>query len=205
MPLHNTCGLSPLVGMTCADLEAYSTPEINEEWCSLLSIDDTDTDGKCAIEACCFCGGGTHVDVQCENIPGWEMGNGFGCDFIEKSADPAGFCEIFKEFAFGGMLPSDSCCVCGGGAKPVFNHSPWLSSYCANEEEPPEESEESPELIHPSCESTSCRIVNRDWTTRVGLGESGGVPNLEYLGIGYDSLRGNPRGSFISEVDPGKA
>lgn len=43
----------------------------------------------------------------------------------------------------------------------------------------------------------------RDWTTRVGLGESGGIPNLEYLGLGYDIVFGNPRGSETSELDPG--
>ena len=32
----------------------------------------------------------------------------------------------------------------------------------------------------------------------------GGVPNLEFLGIGYDAIRGNPRGSSSSELDPGK-
>jgi hypothetical protein len=210
MPLHTTWGLSPLVNMTCADLEVYSTPENQEEWCGYLSVDVIDD--KCAAEACCFCGGGTHVDVPCENIPGWQIGSGLGCEFIEESGDPAGFCDTYKEFLFNGMVPSDSCCVCGGGGKPV-NHYWRLSSSSVNEEPaetppfppPSRKLEESPGLIHPSCDSTTCTIDKRDWTTRVGLGESGGVPNLEYLGIGYDSLRGNPRGSSISEVDPGKA
>ena len=42
-----------------------------------------------------------------------------------------------------------------------------------------------------------------DFTYRVGLGDSPGIPNLEYLGLGYDILRGNPRGSESSELDPG--
>lgn len=30
-----------------------------------------------------------------------------------------------------------------------------------------------------------------------------GIPNLEYLGIGYDIVHGNPRGSDVSQLDPG--
>ena len=30
-----------------------------------------------------------------------------------------------------------------------------------------------------------------------------GVPNLEYLGTGDNAFEGNPRGSDISELDPG--
>lgn len=44
----------------------------------------------------------------------------------------------------------------------------------------------------------------RDWTTRKGLGESPGIRNIEFLGIGYDGLRGNPHGGISSELDPGK-
>lgn len=48
----------------------------------------------------------------------------------------------------------------------------------------------------------------RDWTTRRGLGESPGespgIRNIEFLGIGYDGLRGNPHGGISSELDPGK-
>ena len=40
-------------------------------------------------------------------------------------------------------------------------------------------------------------------TTRQGLGESPGVPSLEYLGIGYNAITGNPRGTESSNIDPG--
>lgn len=30
-----------------------------------------------------------------------------------------------------------------------------------------------------------------------------GIPNLEYLGLGYDILKGNPRGDIDTELDPG--
>lgn len=53
------------------------------------------------------------------------------------------------------------------------------------------------------CDSTSCTFDKRDWTSREGLGESPGVPSLEYLGLGYDILYGNPRGSDSGELDPG--
>jgi len=55
----------------------------------------------------------------------------------------------------------------------------------------------------PVCSSTACTNLAADLTTRIGFGDSPGVRNLEYLGIGYDFLRGNPRGSFSSELDPG--
>ena len=35
------------------------------------------------------------------------------------------------------------------------------------------------------------------------IGDNSGIPNLEYLGLGYNIFEGNPRGSDISEVDPG--
>ncbi len=59
--------------------------------------------------------------------------------------------------------------------------------------EPPEQ---------PQC-NTCPTYDNRDWTNREGLGESPGIPNLEYLGLGYNIFEGNPRGSDISEADPG--
>ena len=40
-------------------------------------------------------------------------------------------------------------------------------------------------------------------TVRQGLGESPGVPSLEYLGIGYNAITGNPRGTESSNIDPG--
>ena len=42
-----------------------------------------------------------------------------------------------------------------------------------------------------------------DYHYHTDLGDSPGIPNLEFLGLGYDGLRGNPRGSFSSEIDPG--
>ena len=50
---------------------------------------------------------------------------------------------------------------------------------------------------------SSSNILLTSFTYREGAGDSPGVPNLEYLGLGYDMIRGNPRGSESSEVDPG--
>jgi len=43
----------------------------------------------------------------------------------------------------------------------------------------------------------------RDHIAREGLGESPGIPNLDYLALGYDGLRGNPHGTSSSQIDPG--
>lgn len=54
----------------------------------------------------------------------------------------------------------------------------------------------------PTCDEGPIETIT-DYTKREGLGESPGIPNLEYLGIGYNIFEGNPRGSDISEADPG--
>lgn len=197
---------TPFTGKTCQELEAYTTPENRDQWCSYLSTDLNKE--KCVAEACCFCGGGSDLDIPCEDIPGWQLGPNVGCDFVAASPDPTSFCEDVKDFVYNGQKASDSCCVCGGGTKPQGHYSlPRKSSarMLGNEDEPTGASEED-KLKY--CDGDDCSVSyqfdKRDWTTREGLGESPGVPNLEYLGLGYDAFRGNPRGSLNSEVDPGK-
>jgi hypothetical protein len=46
-------------------------------------------------------------------------------------------------------------------------------------------------------------VDKRDWVTRSGLGENEGIPGIEYIGLGYNMLEGNPRGTSKSELDPG--
>jgi hypothetical protein len=46
-------------------------------------------------------------------------------------------------------------------------------------------------------------VQKRDWVTRSGLGENEGVPGIEYIGLDYNMLEGNPRGTSKSELDPG--
>ena len=46
-------------------------------------------------------------------------------------------------------------------------------------------------------------VTFADTTLRQGLGESPGIPSLEYLGLGYNAITGNPRGTESSNIDPG--
>jgi hypothetical protein len=182
--------LSALVGINCAELEDLVLPENHDEWCRILVQDNID--GKSAVEACCFCGGGKLLDLPCEDEGGWEEGD-LNCGFVAEN----NLCEVFKDTKFGlgdGLLPSQACCACGGGAKPVRTVGDDSGCQRLSNDERRKLGEE----------STVYTFDVRDWTTRVGLGESPGVPNLEYLGLGYSSLFGNPRGSSSSEVDPGK-
>ena len=59
------------------------------------------------------------------------------------------------------------------------------------------------EDVDPTARVYEFRRWSQDYTYRVGLGESPGLPNLEYLGLGYDLIRGNPRGSELNGLDPG--
>lgn len=53
-------------------------------------------------------------------------------------------------------------------------------------------------------EETCDECVDRkDWVSREGLGDSPGIPGVEYLGLGYNIFKGNPRGTDKAELDPG--
>lgn len=227
----NDCNpvLKPFVSMDCAALEMLVNPDGIENWCDFHKVNhksnDRDTK-KSAAEACCFCGGGAHIPEPCEDTPDWSLvGDGtdqsITCDFISKMVvNSTAFCSSIKDVkGSAGNTASDACCICGGGFRPRFGqhdeseedyeednhdstskhkkntspspqHNRRLNAQPPFEEDPPE-SPTTPDL--------------RDWTTRAGLGESPGVPNAEYLGLGYDALRGNPRGSATAEIDPGKS
>ncbi|KAA0162852.1 hypothetical protein FNF31_03115 [Cafeteria roenbergensis] len=45
--------------------------------------------------------------------------------------------------------------------------------------------------------------TTRDVTTREGLGENLPYPSVDYLGVGYDLIRGNPDGDPETQLDPG--
>jgi hypothetical protein len=178
--------LSALVGKDCAELQGLVLLENRDDWCRILAQDNIE--GKSAVEACCFCGGGKQLELPCEDQGGWGEGD-LNCGFVAEN----NLCEVFKDIKFGlagGLLPSQACCACGGGAKPDDDSECQRLS--------------SDKRRNLGEESTVYTFDVRDWTTRVGLGESPGVPNLEYLGLGYNILFGNPRGSSISEADPGK-
>ncbi|EJK73065.1 hypothetical protein THAOC_05334, partial [Thalassiosira oceanica] len=175
--------------MTCAALEATvsnASSEEQEKWCSFLSQGVFSVPS--ANQACCFCGGGDHVEPKCSNMVWNTMQPSVDCDFIDSlpSADIDSFCATFGDETFvqDGLTLKEACCACGGGELNMNRNAG--------------------RRLHKSRSLQDEREVDiRDWTSRNGLGESPGIPNLEFLGLGYDLVRGNPRGSEKSELDPG--
>jgi hypothetical protein len=211
--------LNPFANMGCAALEGMTDIDGHETWCEFLRINTGA--GKSAAEACCFCGGGNHVPVPCQNVRGWSLvpsGSDeiIGCNFIENVAsDTEGFCRAVSNVkGADGLSAMEACCACvddngnHGGFRPIIGSASNVNS--------------EGRILYPTPVTIKRRLQQaqppfaedppepkpkpdiRDWTTRSGLGESPGIPNLEYLGLGYDGLRGNPRGSLSSEIDPGK-
>lgn len=82
----------------------------------------------------------------------------------------------------------------------IRNRAGRLAAKRLKFEDPPET--EPPVEEPPTCDVCPINKI-KDLTRREGLGESPGIPNLEYLGLGYNIFEGNPRGSDISEADPG--
>jgi hypothetical protein len=170
---------SPLEGKTCKELEGMSSD--HEKWCKAISS-QTASEEKCALEACCFCGGGELVPLSCRNLGNWRLGPAeanWGCEDIEKDPNRKELCDVFKDTLFDGLTAAEACCTCGGGE----THSAHATSADGRR-----------------LQDSSIKKVIR--TT--SLGESPGIPNLEYLGLGYDFIRGNPRGSSKGELDPGE-
>lgn len=63
-----------------------------------------------------------------------------------------------------------------------------------------------PDDIERDLQESTCEnecVDRKDWIKRDGLGDSPGIPGIEYLGLGYNMLEGNPRGTAKSELDPG--
>ena len=196
--------LEPLIGKDCAELQALVDEDKYEAWCQLLS--QNSIHDKCALEACCFCGGGSHVEIPCTDKPEWSI-DGLDCAFISSNSDPSGLCECFGGYSIAGLVPGDACCACGGGEKTFHSAYETLvdKSGCTTSEEEVVESRRRRKLqLIDGIEFTDNRYWIQDTTTRIGAGDSPGVPNLEYLGAGYNIVEGNPRGSFSSELDPGR-
>lgn len=180
------------IGMSCSQLEGISSPEIHEQFCDTISLLDTGVE-KCAREACCFCGGGKQTEVPCSDFGEWTLNGILTCEDIAKSDNSDALCEAVKDYDYKGITGEEACCVCSGGEKYSTNPNTQ-----ARETQEKKEHEEHRNLLH-----REKPVQFRDWTFREGLGESPGIRNLEYLGVGYDALRGNPRGSRFSEIDPG--
>jgi len=198
---YNDEAMASFKDWTCDDLKKFtanSDESIVENWCKFHRIHTSV--GKSAAEACCFCGGGQHVDTPCEDYPDWSLvssgsDNLISCDFIASlsGSRKAQFCNKVKYHpGAGGYTSKDACCACNGGFRPLFGE---------------DEDDSTPtrrKLAHEGDETLNVDYNHNEYMTRIGLGESEGIPNLEYLGLGYDGLRGNPRGSSASELDPGK-
>lgn len=169
-----------MIGKTCAELEAETVPELYADFCQGIALNTGQS--KCVLEGCCFCGGGTLREVTCVDIGSWYVSETINCDYVSKlkaldEQKAEDFCESWKEFYSDDLIPNEACCACGGGEHlNIFNGSFQDQERRLDEEEEEEE----------------------------GDSFSGGVPNLEFLGIGYDAIRGNPRGSSNSELDPGE-
>lgn len=167
-----------LVGMTCEELENQVPLELHEEFCKGIALNTGQS--KCVLEGCCFCGGGDLTEVSCEDIGNWYVSETINCDFISKLKTideqmAEDFCETWKDFSSDDMKPGEACCACKGG-----RHVNRFNNVLDDQKRYLEEEEGDDEM------------------------NVGGVPNLEFLGIGYDAIRGNPRGSSTSELDPGK-
>jgi hypothetical protein len=198
---------------------AGSEEGLVEDWCNFHQVNTYM--GKSAVQACCFCGGGSHVAVPCDDVPNWSLhASGsdkiINCDFINDiSSDTASFCARIETIqGSDGFTAMKACCACTdaegntGGFRPKFDSDSYINGNGATPSltpvTPVRRLQGQPPFEEDPSESTPRKDV-RDWTTRPGLGESPGIPNLEYLGLGYDGLRGNPRGSISSEIDPGKS
>lgn len=308
---HNQA-MEPFLNMTCDQLELTIDESGHEEWCNFHR--STATGGKSAFEACCFCGGGSHVPVPCSDYPNWTLDPSgsntiIDCEFVAEQQE---LCSVMKDvIGYGVSTVQDACCACGGGFRPFLTDyvsiiplskdtpmptlassssptivpsqmpskstksekvNPLFPDQLENEspttlnssspsintdkssksdksnkskrklkheeingpsprrklllgdppfESPPKFEDDIPSSMYsrntdatpapatpaPSPATPASKKVPdiRDWTTRGGLGESPGINNLEFLGLGYDGLQGNPRGSLTSELDPGKS
>lgn len=113
---------SPYAGMTCLQLEQVFKPAGQENFCNFLS--QQIFSGPCALEACCFCGGGRKAEQvfepRCEDMEWNEAKDGgveFNCEAIDDAEDIDGYCDTFggATFASDGLTLKDACeynCPC---------------------------------------------------------------------------------------------
>lgn len=183
-------GMSSLNGRSCLNLESLVESNVLDAWCKSIAAEYSS--GKCVLEACCFCGGGTLIEEACFDNVDWNIGGNFGCKEIGEMtpAKASEFCDTMKEFEFDGLKAKDACCACDGG-----NHKKHQNVQDAAYAQRRAERVDGYDTINK---------YDYSYFYQTNLGQSPGIPNLEYLGIGYDIIRGNPRGSPESELDPGK-
>ena len=185
-------GMSSLNGKSCLDLESLVESNVVDAWCKSIAAEYSS--GKCVLEACCFCGGGILIEEACSDNIDWNIGGNFGCKEIgemtpSKASD---FCDTMKEFEFDGLAAKDACCACKGGTHKKHQNDEG-AAYAQRGRRA--ERVDGYDTINK---------YDYSYFYQTNLGQSPGIPNLEFLGIGYDIIRGNPRGSPESELDPGK-
>ncbi|KAL7547477.1 hypothetical protein ACHAWF_010770 [Thalassiosira exigua] len=207
MPSQSFWENSPFAGKTCSQLEQIVPEDQAEERRQLCEfLCQGIYSGFCAIEACCFCGGGRYAfESLCKNMEWNQIEKASteftcACDFIDAlpKKNQLYFCENYGAASLSkdGTNVKEACCACGGGVKALPD-------------------------FEDNTQSQSKRMLNRDntdsfetpllpdgnlvidFTSRSGSGDSPGIRNLQFLGLGYDLIRGNPRGSLSSELDPG--
>ena len=105
-------GLEPFEGMTCDEIRDEIEEDQFETWCNFHKF-STEV-GKSAFEACCFCGGGSHIQTPCEDFTDWSMNpssanNLANCPFIENVKQPTSFCNRIKMHkGLGGLTAGDA-------------------------------------------------------------------------------------------------
>ena len=175
---------TPFSGKTCEELKTIS-PTASEDLCEFFSMEITY--GLTAKDACCFCGGGSTGSSSggsggggsgsssgsgsCANMDFNTMqegDNAFDCAFIDDNIPgKESFCATFgtATFAQDGLTISEACCACGGGDKSgaatALRQRRNLQLVLAGDGSPNQ-------------------AIAIDYKYNLGLGDSPGIPNLEY-------------------------
>jgi len=87
-------------------------------------------------DACCYCGGGLPIQMECMDIPDFVDSSGDSCDWYTRY-DSYGCPTYGDSFSNRetGLAANDACCYCGGGIEgsiPAPSLSPSLSIFPSN-------------------------------------------------------------------------
>ena len=181
---------------TCEQLQG----KFSEKGCNALSLAIPANGKKGVVEACCFCGGGTSaLNKPCEDNYLWQK-RGLDCTFLEEND----LCNEFKEERLGpgkGITAAEACCACGGGYRTIKERVDPIDVCSINTHARRDLQDKHFVAGKATVGSKRAAAQTINW---FNLEKPQGIPNLEFLGVGYNILEGNPRGSFSSEADPGK-
>jgi hypothetical protein len=121
---------------------------------------------------------------------------------LPREEDQERFCEKFgdESFAEDGLTLREACCACGGGEEDYAAQNHMGRRNLQVDDGAAAAGAAAAALLADGDQDETTFV---DFTYKIGAGASRGVSNLEYLGLGYDIFRGNPRGSETSELDPG--